>query len=80
MGLTETLAACQALHASFPELIDQEIKFIKSEQIKLVVGDIPPLCFEIAARALVPSVAITNFTWDVIYRAYVIAKIGRAHV
>ena len=71
MGLTETLAACQALHESFPLLIDQEIKFIKGEQIKLVIGDIPPLCFEIAARASVPSVAITNFTWDVIYRAYV---------
>ncbi len=71
MGLAETLAACQALHESFPKLIDQESAFIKSERVKLIVGDIPPLCFEIAARASVPSVAITNFTWDVIYRAYV---------
>ncbi|MBI3063784.1 MAG: hypothetical protein HYY82_02490 [Deltaproteobacteria bacterium] len=70
MGLAETLAQCRALHNSFPKLIDQEITFIKSAQIKLVVGDIPPLCFEIAARASVPSVAVTNFTWDVIYRAY----------
>lgn len=70
MGLAETLEACRALHQSFPKLIDQEVEFIKSAQIKLVVGDIPPLCFEIAARALVPSVAITNFTWDVIYQAY----------
>jgi len=70
MGLAETLAACRELHANFPKLIDQEIAFIKSEQVKLVIGDIPPLCFEIAARAAIPSVAITNFTWDVIYRAY----------
>jgi L-arabinokinase len=70
MGIAETLEACQALHRSFPRLIDQEIEFIKSERVKLVVGDIPPLCFEIAARASVPSVAITNFTWDIIYRAY----------
>lgn len=70
MGLAETLEACRALHQSFPKLVDQEVEFIKSEQIKLVVGDIPPLCFEIAARASVPSIAITNFTWDVIYRAY----------
>lgn len=70
MGLAETLEACRALHQSFPKLIDREVEFIKSAPIKLVVGDIPPLCFEIAARASVPSVAITNFTWDVIYRAY----------
>jgi L-arabinokinase len=70
MGLAETLEACRALHQSFPELIDREVEFINREQIKLVVGDIPPLCFEIAARASVPSVAITNFSWDVIYRAY----------
>ena len=70
MALAETLGACRALHHSFPRLIDREVQFIKSEQIKLVIGDVPPLCFEIAAGASVPSVAITNFTWDVIYRAY----------
>jgi len=73
MGIAQTLEACQALHRSFPPLIDQEVEFIKSERVKLVVGDIPPLCFEIAARALVPSVAITNFSWDIIYRAYLLA-------
>ena len=70
MGLVDTLEACRVLHQSFPKLIDQEVELIKSERVKLVVGDIPPLCFEIAARASVPSVAITNFSWDVIYRAY----------
>lgn len=70
MGLAETLEACQSLRQSFPKVIGQEIEFIKGERVKLVVGDIPPLCFEIAARASVPSVAITNFSWDVIYRAY----------
>jgi UDP:flavonoid glycosyltransferase YjiC (YdhE family) len=70
MGLVETLEDCRSLQRNFPTLIEREIAFIKSDQIKLVVGDIPPLCFEIAARASVPSVAITNFTWDVIYRAY----------
>lgn len=70
MGLAETIAACQELHEYFPRLIDQESAFIENEGVKLVIGDIPPLCFEIAAHASVPSVAITNFTWDVIYRAY----------
>ena len=53
-----------------PNLVEQEVEFIKQQKIDLVVGDIPPICFEIAARANIPSVAVTNFTWDVIYRAY----------
>ena len=35
-----------------------------------MVGDIPPLAFTAAAAAEVPSVALGNFTWDWIYRAY----------
>jgi UDP:flavonoid glycosyltransferase YjiC (YdhE family) len=70
MELTETLAACRAIYASPPQLIDQELAFLKANEIDLVVGDTPPLAFEIAAQAAVPSVSITNFTWDVIYRAY----------
>jgi UDP:flavonoid glycosyltransferase YjiC (YdhE family) len=71
MDLQRTLQECQALHDALPEIIAQEINFIRDEQIRVIIGDIPPACFEIAARAKVPSVAITNFTWDVIYNAYV---------
>jgi hypothetical protein len=70
MDLQGTLQACQTLHDTLPEIIAQEIAFIRNEKIGLVIGDIPPACFEIAARAEIPSVAITNFTWDVIYNAY----------
>lgn len=65
-----TFHACQALHRRLPKLIEQEVAFIKNQRIDLVVGDIPPLGFEIAAQANIPSAAVTNFTWDVIYRAY----------
>lgn len=54
-----------------PNLVEQEVEFAKERRIDLILGDIPPICFEIAARANIPSVAITNFTWDVIYRAYI---------
>lgn len=70
MDLERTLNGCRELHRRLPTLIEQEIEFIKDQQIDLIVGDIPPVCFEIAARANIPSVAVTNFTWDVIYRAY----------
>lgn len=70
MDLGATLQACRELRDSLPKLIEQELTFIKQQQIDLIVGDIPPASFEIAAHARIPSVAITNFTWDVIYRAY----------
>ena len=70
MDIDATFHACQELHRRLPNLIGQEREFIKDQRIDLIAGDIPPLCFEIAARANIPSVAVTNFTWDVIYRAY----------
>jgi len=70
MDLKETLHACRALHAKIPLLIKEEIEFIKKHGIHLIVGDIPPIAFEIAARANIPSIALTNFTWSWIYRTY----------
>ena len=70
MELGRTLEACKALHARIPSLIEQELAFIAKHNISLIVGDVPPLCFEIAARAGVPSVAITNFSWSGIYRGF----------
>jgi UDP:flavonoid glycosyltransferase YjiC (YdhE family) len=71
MDLETTFRKCRDLHDRLPGLVEQEVKFIKQQKIDLIVGDIPPVCFEVAARAKIPSVAITNFTWDVIYRAYI---------
>ncbi|MBM2802953.1 MAG: hypothetical protein HW419_846 [Deltaproteobacteria bacterium] len=71
MELSETLAACRNIYDHCQDVIDREVAFIKTHAISLIVGDTPPLCFEIAAQAAIPSVSITNFTWDVIYRAYI---------
>lgn len=70
MNVGRTLEACRIFHQQIPKLIDDEISFIKRKKIHLILGDVPPLCFEIAWRASLPSVAIGNFTWDWIYRAY----------
>ena len=71
MELDGTLRACQSLHDSVPRLLEQEANFTKEHKIRLILGDIPPLCFEIAMRASVDSVAIANFAWSEIYRAYI---------
>jgi len=70
MDLEGTLRACQELHKELPQLIKEEMTFIRAREIRLVIGDVPPLCFEIAARSSLPSVAIANFTWDWVYRSY----------
>ena len=76
MDLTETLGACRDLHRRFPQLIEQESAYVAKHDIGLVVGDIPPLGFEVAARSSIPSVAISNFVWSWIYRAYVCHRPG----
>mgnify|MGYP006293644781 CR=1 FL=1 len=65
-----TLVNYQKFIESREELIAGEVDFINREKPSLVVGDIPPVAFEIAARAETPSLAIANFTWDWIYEAY----------
>ena len=57
------------------------------DSLALIVGDIPPLAFEVAARRGVPSIAIGNFTWDWIYEtapgfgdvAWLIARLRQAY-
>lgn len=76
MDLAATLDACRQLHDRTPGLVQQEIDFIKTHGIQLILSDIPPLAFEIAARAEIPSLAVTNFTWSWIYRGYLKAFPG----
>jgi hypothetical protein len=70
VDLEGTLKACQALHRDLARLIAEETRFVKKHQVGLILGDIPPVGFGIAARAAIPSVAIANFPWSRIYRGY----------
>jgi hypothetical protein len=70
MDLAATLQACKDLYGDGDEIIDREVAFVRENHINLIAGDIPPLAFAIAAQAGVRSVAISNFSWDVIYSAY----------
>jgi len=70
MDLDATVQTCRLIHKNAPRTVENELAFVRDHDVRLIIGDIPPLCFELAARAGVPSVAITNFTWDGIYGAY----------
>jgi hypothetical protein len=68
-------AASLAGYARFLERMEEavqtEVKFAERMNCRLAVGDIPPLAFEVAARAGVPSLGVANFSWDWIYEPYV---------
>ena len=65
-----TIAAATAFYAGFPARVDAELAALAGRDVGLVVGDIAPLAFAVAARLGVPGIAIANFTWDWIYEAH----------
>jgi hypothetical protein len=66
----ETARRASAFYREFDQRADAEASIIREAGARLVVGDIPPLASEAAARAGVPSIALGNFTWDWIYEGY----------
>jgi L-arabinokinase len=62
-----TLAACEAFAREMPARVEREAAWLRTMGARLVLGDIPPLAFLAAARAGVPGVAMSNFSWDWIY-------------
>ena len=63
-----TAAACAAFEATWEGRADAEAAFLRQAGVRLVLADIPPLAFEAAHRAGIPSVGLGNFSWDWIYR------------
>ena len=63
-----TATACAAFEATWDGRADAEADFLRESGVRLVLADIPPLAFEAAHRAGIPSVGLGNFSWDWIYR------------
>jgi hypothetical protein len=63
-----TAAACATFEDTWDGRADAEADFLREAGVRLVLADIPPLAFEAAHRAGIPSVGLGNFSWDWIYR------------
>ncbi len=68
--LDRTLTALNELLINADELVRRERDFLQREKVGVVVSDISFLPFEAAHGEEIPSIGISNFTWDWIYRAY----------
>lgn len=65
-----TVAAALDFYRTFNDRIEAEVHALADLDVTLIVGDIPPLAFAVAALMGVPSIAVGNFTWDWIYETH----------
>ena len=88
LDAAETMTRAREFYATFDARADDEARLLRERGLRLVIVDAAPLGCEAAARAGVPSVVISNFTWDWIYEFYpehrhlapdVVPKIRRAY-
>jgi len=54
-------------HETWDSYIAREVQFCREEGVSLILSDIAPQPFLVADDVGVPSIAISNFSWDAIY-------------
>jgi hypothetical protein len=62
-----TIEQAGQFYSTFDARVADEARQLGNDDVRLIVGDIPPLAFEVATLLGVPSIALGNFTWDWIY-------------
>ena len=65
-----TVREAAAFQETMAARIEAELQRLHPFDVRTIVGDIPPMAFDVASRLDVPSVALANFTWDWIYEWY----------
>jgi hypothetical protein len=66
----ETIARADEFTRRLPEHAAREARLLRERGARLVIADAPPLGCAAAVAAGVPSVVLSNFTWDWIYEEY----------
>lgn len=63
-----TVDAWRRFQAGYDARVAREAQWLRTAGARVVLGDVPPLAFDAAGEAAVPSMALANFSWDWIYR------------
>ena len=77
---TATLARASAFYTTLDDRARAEAAILSQHDCRFVVSDAPPLGCAAAAAAGIPSVVVTNFTWDWIYSGYAPEAAGFAEL
>jgi hypothetical protein len=70
LDATATIAQADDFYRTFDARAGAEAAQLRARDVRFVVADAPPLACAAAARAGIPSVVVSNFTWDWIYAEY----------
>ena len=65
-----TISAARDFYSTLDARAEAEAAWLRAKDAALVISDAPPLACAAAACAGIPSIVVSNFTWDWIYQAY----------
>ncbi len=65
-----TIQRADEFYGTLDDRARREAMLLRADDARLIVSDAPPLGCAAAAAASIPSVVVTNFTWDWIYEGY----------
>ncbi len=71
VDMDASLKSLEQLYGREIELIRQECKFMRRENIGVVVADVPAIPLAAAQQVGIPNIATSNFGWDWIYEEFV---------
>jgi len=70
LDATASIARAEAFMASFEHRVAEELRFLREHRVALTIADVPALGIAAGRAAMLPAIAIANFTWDWIYEHY----------
>jgi hypothetical protein len=70
IDIDATWAAHRRFHETWEERLSNEIAAMQAASPTLILADTPYLAIEAGSRAQIPTVALANFTWDLVLKEY----------
>jgi len=62
-----TLREISKIYAGRDETVVREVDYLREQEVRVVVTDIPAMPLEAASKAGIPGIAVGNFAWNWIY-------------
>jgi hypothetical protein len=70
IDIDATWAAHQHFHETWEARLSNEVAAMQAASPSLIIADTPYLAIEAGSRAEIPTVALANFTWDLVLKEY----------